>query len=43
MKPEKVILIHGEEDAIGWMGNRILKDFNGVRVYQAKLGSGIDI
>ena len=39
-KPEKVILVHGDEEAIGWMGNRILKDFKSVRVYQAKLEAG---
>jgi cleavage and polyadenylation specificity factor subunit 3 len=43
LKPEKVILVHGDEDAIGWIGNKILTDFKGVRVFQAEIGKEIEI
>lgn len=43
LKPEKIVLVHGDEDAIGWIGNQILKDFKAVRVFQAEIGKEIDI
>lgn len=43
LKPDKVILIHGDEEAISWIGNRILKDFRGIKVFQAELGKELEI
>jgi Cft2 family RNA processing exonuclease len=43
LKPDKVILVHGDEDAIGWVGNQILKEFNNIKVHQAVLGKEIEI
>lgn len=43
LKPEKIILVHGDEDAISWVGNQILKELKGVKVYQAKVGKEIDL
>lgn len=41
LKPENVILIHGEEEAINWMGNEILKRKKGTRVHAASQGKEI--
>ena len=35
-KPENVVLIHGDPDAIDWMGASILKQCKGTRVYAAE-------
>lgn len=43
LKPEKIILVHGDEDAISWVGNQILKELKGVKVFQAELGKEIEI
>ena len=43
LKPEKVILVHGDDDAIGWVGNQILKEFKNAKVYQAEMGKQIEI
>jgi Cft2 family RNA processing exonuclease len=43
MKPEKVILVHGDDEAISWIGNEILKDFRGIKVFKAELGKEIEI
>ncbi|MCK7527289.1 MAG: hypothetical protein MZV64_61630 [Ignavibacteriales bacterium] len=43
LKPEKVILVHGDEAAIGWVGNKILKEFKDARVFQAEIGKEIEI
>lgn len=43
LKPEKVLLVHGDEDAIGWIGNKILKEFKDVRVFKAEIGKEIEI
>ena len=43
LKPEKVILVHGDEDAISWVGNQILKEFKTVKVHQAEMGKQIEI
>ncbi len=42
LKPEKVILVHGDEEAIGWVGNQILKEFKNTKVFQANLGREIE-
>ena len=36
LNPEKVILIHGEKEAIDWIGALILKQFPGKKVYAAE-------
>jgi len=41
LKPENVILIHGEEEAINWMGNEILKRKKGTKVHAASQGKEI--
>lgn len=42
LKPEKAILVHGEDDAIGWVGNQILKESKKVKVFQAELGKELE-
>jgi len=41
LNPENVILIHGDEDAINWMGKEILSSFKGIKVYSAICGKEI--
>ncbi|MHB1687621.1 MAG: MBL fold metallo-hydrolase [Ignavibacteriaceae bacterium] len=41
LKPEKVILIHGDQQAIDWVGSSILKKFKKTKVFQAELGKAI--
>ena len=41
LKPEKVILVHGEPEAIDWMGASILNINNNIKVYEAQLGKQI--
>ncbi len=41
LKPENVIFVHGDEEAIDWMGNATLKKFNGIKVYAASPGKEI--
>lgn len=43
LKPEKVVLIHGDQEAISWIGNEILKNFRGIKVFKAELGKEIEI
>jgi Cft2 family RNA processing exonuclease len=43
LKPEKVILLHGDEAAISNLGYNILQKFNGVKLYSAELGKTIII
>lgn len=33
LKPENVILVHGDEEAINWMGKEILSNFKGTKVH----------
>lgn len=35
LQPENVILVHGDEEAINWMGKEILKNFTGIKVHAA--------
>ncbi len=41
LKPEKVILVHGDADAINWIGASILKEFKSIKVYKAETGKEI--
>jgi Cft2 family RNA processing exonuclease len=41
LKPDNVILTHGDEDAIGWMGASILKKNKNIKVYTAITGKEI--
>ena len=41
LKPDNVILVHGDEEAIGWMGNAALKRYKGTKVYAASPGKEI--
>jgi len=43
LKPDKVILIHGDADSINWMGASILKNFKGTKVFAADIGKEIVI
>ena len=41
LKPENVILVHGDLPAIDWVGAEILKNFKQTKVFAAKLGNEI--
>ena len=41
LKPDNVILVHGDEEAINWMGNSTLKRYRGIKVYAASPGKEI--
>jgi cleavage and polyadenylation specificity factor subunit 3 len=41
LKPENLILVHGDEKAIDWMGSTILKKHKGIKVYAASPGKEI--
>ncbi len=41
LKPENVILVHGDEEAIDWMGSAALKKYKGIKVYAASPGKEI--
>ena len=43
LQPEKVILIHGDEEAIDWIGNQILMSFKDARVSKAEIGKEINL
>jgi Cft2 family RNA processing exonuclease len=36
LNPGKVVLIHGDKEAINWMGASILKQYSGKKVYAAE-------
>ncbi|HEY6437388.1 MAG TPA: MBL fold metallo-hydrolase RNA specificity domain-containing protein, partial [Ignavibacteriaceae bacterium] len=36
LKPDIVILVHGDKEAINWMGASILKQYPGKKVYAAE-------
>ena len=42
LSPEIVVLMHGDTDAIDWMGAYILRNFAGIRVYAAETGKLIE-
>lgn len=41
LKPKNVILVHGDQSAIDWMGSKILKKNKSLKVYQAEVGKEI--
>lgn len=41
LSPKKIILIHGETKSVDYMSSAILKKFNDVNLFQAKLGNQI--
>jgi len=43
LKPSNVILVHGDGAAIGWVGNKILSEFKGTKVFQAEIGKEIEV
>ncbi|QQS36210.1 MAG: MBL fold metallo-hydrolase [Ignavibacteriales bacterium] len=43
LKPEKIILVHGEEDSIKWVGAELLKKDKGRKVYSAEAGKEINL
>jgi len=43
LKPENVILVHGDREAIDWIGSEIIKSWPKIKVYAAKPGSGISL
>ena len=43
LKPENVILVHGDPEAIDWMGAQLIKDFKNIKVLAAKTGKYIDV
>lgn len=43
LKPENVILIHGEEKAIDWMGASILKRYKNIKVQTGLIGKEIQL
>jgi Cft2 family RNA processing exonuclease len=43
LKPENVILTHGDEDALDWVGSSILKKYKSIKVQIAKVGKEIKI
>lgn len=42
LKPETIILVHGDESSIDWVGANILKNFK-VKLYAAKIGDMIKL
>ena len=43
LKPDNVILTHGDEDALNWMGSSILKKHKNIKVHTAIPGKEIEI
>lgn len=43
LKPDNVILTHGDEDDLDWMGSSILKKYKDTKVQIAKVGKEIEI
>ncbi len=41
LRPENIILVHGDTDAIDWIGSSILKQFKEIKVYKAEVGREI--
>ena len=41
LKPEKVILVHGDSYGLEWIGSSILKKHKDIKIYAAKLGKEI--
>jgi len=43
LKPQNVILIHGDEEAFDWMGASILKKYKNIKVHTANCGKEVEI
>ncbi len=43
LKPENIILVHGEPDGISWIGAEIKKNFKKTKIFVAELGNEIII
>jgi Cft2 family RNA processing exonuclease len=43
LKPDNVILTHGDEDALDWMGSSVLKKYKNTKVHIAIAGKEIEI
>ncbi len=43
LKPDKVILIHGDDASRDWLGYEILKNFKNVKVHLAETGKAIEL
>jgi cleavage and polyadenylation specificity factor subunit 3 len=43
LRPSRVILVHGDETAIAWMGNAILEAHPGMKVHSAEIEKEINI
>lgn len=43
LKPDNVILTHGDEESLNWMGSSILKKYKNIKVQIAKVGKEIKI
>jgi Cft2 family RNA processing exonuclease len=41
LNPDTIILVHGDPEAVDWMGAAILKEKNGTKVYKAEAGKEI--
>jgi Cft2 family RNA processing exonuclease len=41
LKPEKIVLVHGDKEAINWVGASIIKLQKGKKVYSAAVGKKI--
>lgn len=41
--PEKIILVHGEEEAQNWIGEKILSKHKSIKLYSAENGKSIEI
>lgn len=39
LKPENVVLIHGDPEAIDWVGHNILNEFHDIKLYEARKGN----
>jgi len=42
LKPDNVILTHGDEDALDWMGSSILKKHKEIKLHIAHVGKEIE-
>lgn len=42
LKPGRVILVHGDEEAVNWLGHAILKENREIKVHAAQAGRTIN-
>lgn len=43
LNPANVILLHGDQAAIDWMGSSVIKNYNHIRVFSAEIGKEIEV